>query len=381
MKKIFFSILLIGATSYANAQKSEVAEAKKIWGVFELTMTVDPAKKPGATAAPAGDTKAGGTFVDKQIARLNEGLSHIDKAVVHEKTKNLPETWVYKALFHATIAAVDTINIDNSIKNQKAAEEAIAKTKSLDTKNEQKDFITQAESNIQVALSARGITAYNKKDYATALDYFSQVAAKNPTDPAWFLNAGVAANLLGKYPEAIQNFKKVISLNSPDSKDLYSQIVSITTDKLKDTTAALALLDEALVKFPDDAGLIGTQTDLYISTGDIVKSQGSLTKLIAKDPSKSVYHYLMGETYYKQALQMQEQRNKIDAKKVKEFDAVTAKMVALIDQALPFYKKSMELDPKFVPTLETLKQIYGFKNDTENFNDVKKRLDAIPQNK
>jgi len=380
MKKIFFSILFIGFASYANAQKAELAEAKKIWGVFELTMTVDPAKKEGA-AAPAADAKTGGTFVEKQITKLNEGLSHIDKAIVHEKTKDLPETWVYKALFHATIAAVDTLNLDNSIKNQKAAEEAIAKTKSLDTKNEQKDFLAQAESNIQVALSARGIMAYNKKDYATALDYFSQIAAKNPTDPAWFLNAGVSANLLGKYPEAIQNFKKVISLNSPDSKDLYTQIINITTDKLKDTTTALALLDEAIAKFPDDAGLIGAQTDLYISTGDIVKSQASLTKLIAKDPSKSVYHYLMGETYYKQALQMQEVRNKVDAKKVKEFEAITAKMVALIDQALPFYKKSMELDPKFVPTLETLKQIYGFKNDTENFNDVKKKLDALSQNK
>ncbi|SFH50197.1 tetratricopeptide repeat protein [Pedobacter insulae] len=378
MKKIFFSMLFVGISSYANAQKAELAEAKKIWGIFELTMSVDPAKKEGAKA-PAADAKAG-TFVDRQIAKLNEGLSHIDKATAHDKTKDLPETWVYKALFHSTLAAVDTLNIENSIKNQKAAEEAIAKTKSLDTKNDQKDFVAQAESNIQVALSARGIMAYNKKDYATALDYFSQIAAKNPTDPSWFLNAGVAANLLGKYPEAIQNFKKVISLNSPDAKNLYSQIINITIEKLKDTTTAIALLDEAIAKFPDDSDLIGTQTDLYIATGDVVKSQASLTKLIAKDSSKPVYQYLMGETYYKQALQMQEQRNKIDSKKVKEFDAITAKMVALIDQALPYYKKSIELDPKFVPALETLKQIYGFKNDTENFNDVKKKLDALPQN-
>jgi tetratricopeptide (TPR) repeat protein len=378
MKKVFFSILFVGLASYANAQKSEVAEAKKIWNVFELTMTTDPAKKEGA--APAAGAKPGGTFVEKQIARLNEGLSHIDKAVVHEKTKDLPETWVYKALFHATIAAVDTVSLDNSIRNQKSAEEAIAKTKSLDAKNEQKDLIAQAESNIQVALSARGISAYNKKDYATALDYFSQIAAKNPTDPSWYLNAGVAANLLGKYPEAIQNFKKVISLNSPDSKDLYAQIVNITTDKLKDTTAALAVLEEALVKFPEDGALVGAQTDLFIATGDIVKSQASLSKLIAKDASKPVYQYLMGETYYKQALLMQAERSKIDAKKVKEFDAITAKMVTLIDQSLPYYKKSIELDPKFVPALETLKQIYGFKNDTENFNDIKKKLEAIPQN-
>lgn len=383
MKKVFFSILFIGAASYANAQKSEVAEAKKIWGVFELTMTADPAKKeatakPGASGKPEGAQTT--TFVSRQIEKLNEGLSHIDKAIVHDKTKDLAETWIYKGLFHSTIAAVDTINFENSIKNQKQAEEAVAKAKSLDTKNEQKEFIAQIESNLQVALSAIGVTAYNRKDYATALTQFNALAAKNPTDPSAYLNAGVTANLMEKYPESIENFKKVISLNSPDAKNLYSQIINTTLEKLKDTAGAMALLDEAIAKFPDDSGLIGTQTDIYIATGDIEKSQSSLAKLIAKDPNKSVYQYLMGETYYKQALEMQAVRSKIDPKKVKEFDAISAKMVALIDKSLPFYKKSMELDPKFVPTLETLKQIYGFKNDTENFNDIKKKLDALPQN-
>ncbi|MES2652288.1 MAG: tetratricopeptide repeat protein [Bacteroidota bacterium] len=383
MKKIFFSLLFIGAASYANAQKNEIAEAKKIWGIFELTMSVDPASKKTGTPAPAPTNaapKTAGTFVEKQIARLTEGISHVDKAIVHDKTKDLPETWVYKALFHSTIGAVDTLNFDNSRKNQKIAEEAIAKAKSLDTKTEFKDFIAQAEGNIDVAISARGITAYNRKDYTTALADFSLLAEKKQTDASWFLNAGVTANLMNNYTEAIKYFKKVISLNSPDSKDLYSQIVGITLEKLKDTTAALTLLDEAIAKFPDDSGLIGTQTDIYVTRGDIAKSQASLGKLIAKDPSKAVYHYLMGETYYKQALQLQEERNKIDVKKVKEFDAVSAKMLVLIDKALPFYQKSHELDPKFVSTLETLKQIYGFKNDVTNFNDIKKKLDAIPQN-
>lgn len=425
MKKLFFSLLFVGVASYANAQKTEVAEAKKIWGVFELTMTVDPAatkkssapstgapaapaaaptapppsyKRPTSgggsnrpessgdrSAAPSGAPKPAGTFVEKQIARLSEGLSHIDKAIVHEKTKDLPETWVYKALFHSTIGAVDTLNFDNSRKNQKMAEEAIAKAKSLDSKEEFKNLITQAEGNIDVALSARGITAYNRKDYAAALEDFSALAEKKKTDASWFLNAGVTANLMNNYPVAINNFKKVISLNGPESKDLYAQVVGITLEKLKDTTAALSLLDEAIAKFPDDNTLIGTQTDIYITRGDIEKSQASLTKLIAKDPKKAVYQYLMGETYYKQALAMQELRNKIDPKskdpkKIKEFDAISAKMVTLIDQGLPFYKKSHDLDPKFVPTLETLKQIYGFKNDTENFTDIKKKLDAIPQN-
>ena len=86
----------------------------------------------------------------------------------------------------------------------------------------------------------------------------------------------------------------------------------------------------------------------------------------------------MGDTYYKQALGIQKQRAALDTKKVKEFDALTAKMTLLIDQAIPFYEKSLEINPVFVPALEVLKQVYGFKGDTAKFNDVKKRLDAIP---
>ncbi|MNR41908.1 hypothetical protein D3C85_1603580 [compost metagenome] len=74
---------------------------------------------------------------------------------------------------------------------------------------------------------------------------------------------------------------------------------------------------------------------------------------------------------------MQAERQKIDAKKVKEYNAVTAKMTALIDKSLPHYKKSHELDPKAVHTLEALKQVYGFKNDTKNYEETKKLLDAI----
>ncbi|MES2418911.1 MAG: tetratricopeptide repeat protein [Bacteroidota bacterium] len=359
MKKIFLNLLfIIGVAAYANAQKSEVAEAKKKWSIFEVTVNSQPS-------------------LAKKLAALNSGLLNTDNAIANEKTKSLAETWSYRSLFAAAIAVADTLDEANSLAKQKIAEEAIEKTKSLDTKDAEKEHLLNAETNVRNAILLRGMRAYKKKDYESALAVFNQLIKLNPQDTSMYLNAGVTAKLLNRFPESIQHFKKVISLNSPDSKDIYSEIINISLNTLKDTTATLDLLKEALIKFPDDAGFVGTQTDIYIASGDIVKSQESLTKLIAKDSSKAVYHYLMGDTYYKQALNMQEERNKIDVKKVKEYNALTAKMMALIDQSLPFYKKSLALDPKFVPTLETLKQIYGFKNDTENFADVKKRLDEI----
>ncbi|MEJ5996034.1 tetratricopeptide repeat protein [Pedobacter sp. Du54] len=423
MKKIIFSILFMGVATYANAQKSEVAEAKRLWGIFQFSMSQDPnapkisAPKKRIQAGPAstggfgvdgkGDTKVGKTiaargsaprptgeapklsFVDKQIVSLKEGLVHVNKALEHEKTKNLAESWLYKALFSSAIAYVDTLNMDNSLKYQKDAEEAIEKTLALDTKGEFKEDLSVAQVNIRNTMVGRGLRAYNDKDYNTSYNYFIDVLKRNPQDTSMYLNAGVIAKLAGKYQESVQNFKKLVNFNVPESKNYYLEMINITLEQLKDTTSALALISEASAKFPDDPQLIGTETDIYILRGDIAKSQASLQKLIAKEPNKSLYQYLMGETYYKQALGMQEVRNKIDLKSTdpkkkkeneKEYDAISAKMMVLIDQSLPFYKKSHELDPKFVAPLESLKQIYGFKNDTANFTDVKKKLDALPQN-
>lgn len=360
MKKVLLSILFVGAASLANAQKSEVAEAKKVWSLFELTSnTMD---------------------FNKKMASLNGGLAHTDNAIANEKSKIMPDAWSYRALFASAIAVIDTVNADNALAKQKIAREAIEKAKSLDTKGTEKDNLTNADINIRNAVNGRAVRAYNKKDYKTALTLFNELIALNPQDTSMYINAGVTAKYLADYPEAIKNFKKVISFNVPETKGFYVETINMTMANVKDTTAGLALIQEALVKFPDDADFVGMETDIYINQGNIAKSQESLKKLIAKDPSKAVYQYLMGDTYYKQALLIQDERKKIDVKKVKEFDAATAKMTALIDQSLPFYKKASELDPKFAPALETLKQIYGFKNDTANFNDVKKKLDALPQN-
>lgn len=410
MKKVLFSILFAGIATYANAQKAEIDEAKRLWGIYQITLAQDPnQEKPktpqnvmddafmngsrsGSSArGPRGGGRmqsSGGSsaqrprlsFNEKQMTNLKEGFAHAEKASLHDKTKDKPEAWAYKALFASTIAFVDSLDAGNSAKYMKEAEDAIAKTEALDTKGVFKDDMLTAKLNVRNTLVVKGLSFYNTKDYNNAYDAFSEVVKRNPSDTSMYMNLGVIAKLAGKYTESITNFKKLIGFNVPEAKDYYIEMINIASDNMKDTTTALNLVKEANTKFPDDAQLISIETDIYINRGDIENSQNFLSKLIAKDPNKAVYHFLMGDTYYKQALKIQDERNKLDTKKSqKEVDALTIKMTGLIDKALPLYKKAIELDPKFVPALEMLKQIYAFKNDSENYTDIKKRLDAIPQ--
>lgn len=349
-------MLFIGAATYANAQKSEVTKAKNSWAIARF----------GNNSTPLETT----------LKTLGEGLKNTDNAIANEKSKDMVEAWSYRALFASRIAFVDSLNVPNAVANDKIAAEAIAKAKALDTKGEEKANITEAEQTLDNALKNRAIFAYNKKDYKTALVYFNEQTVKNPLDTATFINAGVTAKQIENYPEMVRNFKKAIDLGYKDGESLYTEVISTTFEKIKDTVGGTALLEAALVKYPENTYFNGLQTDLFIKSGNVAKSQESLTKLIAKDGKNAAYQFAMGDTYFKQALDLQTKRNALDPKKKKEFDAITLKMTGFLDQALPFYKKAYEIDPKMTSALENLKTIYAFKNDTPNYEATKKLLEA-----
>ncbi len=358
MKKVLLSMLMVGAATVANAQKGEVAEAKKGWGLYQLMANT---KQPLA----------------KSLESLNKGLTHTDNAIANEKSKNMPEAWSYRALFASSIAVVDTVNMQNSEDKQKIAVEALAKAKELDVKGNEKENLKTAEINITNAVKVRAFTAYNKNDFAGALKYFNEATAMNPSDTSMYLNAGIMARNLKDYPEAIKNFKKLISFDVPNAKDLYAEVINMSLADVKDTVSALALLQEASAKFPDAENFIQIETQLYINKGDVAKSEVMLDKLIAKDPKNAIYQYLKGDIYYTQAVAIQEKKNKLDNKKIKEANALTAQITALLDKALPFYLKSTELDPKSASALEALKRIYAFKGETPKYNEVQKKIDAL----
>jgi tetratricopeptide (TPR) repeat protein len=382
MKKVLLSMIFASTALLANAQKAEVEAAKKSWmeyansqnavkidlGALASKMKVSEDKKkepekPKATLA-------------EDLAILNAGFGHTDLAIAHEKTKELPTTWAIRALIASRIALIDTADIQNSVAKQQVATEAITKAEALNVKKDKtvENDLKDAKDFVDNALSNRGMIAYKRKDYATAYTAFNAMTVKNPQDTSMFVNAGLVARLSEKYPEAIASYRKAIDLGFKDSYSLYSQIIDITGTNLKDSVKYLEVLNEASAKYPDSTAFIGRITDYYTKKGDVAKSQEMLKKLAEKDPKNAVYQYYIGETYFKQALTLQEKRNGIDQKKKKEYDDMSAKMMSNIDQALPYYKKALEIDPKYADAVDKLKSIYGFKNDTPNYEAMSKLL-------
>jgi len=369
----------------ANAQKSEIDAAKKSWMEYansqnavkiDLGALASKMKVSGDKKAEEAKPKA---TLAEDLAILNAGFAHTDLAIAHEKSKDMPAAWSTRALIASRISLIDTTDIQNSIAKQQIATEAIAKAESLNVKKDKavENDIRDAKDFADNALANRGMIAYKRKDYATAYTAFNAMALKNPQDTSMFVNAGLVARLSEKYPEAVASYRKAIDLGFKDSYSLYSQIVDITGTNLKDSAKYLEVLNEASAKYPDSTAFIGRITDYYTKKGDVAKSLEMLKKLSEKDPKNAVYQYYIGETYFKQALTLQESRNKIDQKKKKEYDDMSTKMMANIDQALPYYKKALELDPKYADAVDKLKSIYGFKNDTPNYEAMSKLLKTL----
>lgn len=358
MKKVLLSILLAGVGSATFAQKSEIAEAKKAWGIYQLT------------ASTGGD-------VSKKMETLNAAIKRTDAAIAHEKTKDLPEAWSYRALLTSAAALTDTVNLQNADTYLKTSQEAIDKAKTLDTKGAEKENIEQAQSNISNAVRNIGVLAYQKKDFKTAYDKFMQATVINPNDTGMYLNAGIAARNLQDYPKMIDSYKKVIALNHPESAALYEEIISTHLTASKDTTAAMAAITEAKAKYPENINFITNETQIYLQKGDVDKAESTLNTLVAKQPGNATFQAALGNVYLQQALKLQGNLNKIDAKNVKVYNAAKEKRDALVEKSVPYFTKALEIDPKNVGALENLKTIYTFKNDTKNYNDIKARLDAI----
>jgi len=369
MKKILLSILFVGVASLANAQRSEVNAAKNTWILI---------------------SNAGAKTLPETLKMLDDGLAHTDKATADEKTSKLAESWTYRALFASRAAQIDSLDLANSKAKQKIAEEAITKAQSLSPKEDDKKFLKDANEFIEDAVRNRGVFAYKKKDYATALESFNEYTAKNPTDTNMFVNAALMAKQLKNYPEIARNYKAAIALNYPDAALLYKDMINMYLTEVKDSATAITIIQEAAAKYPNDNDLLGMETNYWLRKGDVAKSQEMIKKLIDKNPDNPDYQTAMGDIFFKQADEFQDARNKlateleanrtkVDAKKKKEYDDLGAKMRGILDQAVPYYKKAAELDPKSGYPLDKLKSIYSFKNDKANEDAVQKQLDALPK--
>ncbi|MFZ1749609.1 MAG: hypothetical protein WAU01_05435 [Saprospiraceae bacterium] len=163
--------------------------------------------------------------------------------------------------------------------------------------------------------------------------------------------------------------------------------LNILTDKLK----------AAIEKEPDNLTVYTTLGNVYDQLNQKERAAGNIekadeyfassldyfTQSLAKDPKNFDATYSMGALYYNKAASMTSKLNELSndysSAGTKKFNDIKAQMDAIFLQALPFFLKAEELDPKDQNTMIALKEIYARDGKLDKSAEYKAKLEALGQ--
>ncbi|MBP3944143.1 tetratricopeptide repeat protein [Sphingobacteriaceae bacterium WQ 2009] len=362
-------------------------------------------KKAKTNIAKFEELKGAGSL-ELALPSLKSAQEAINAAVVHEKTKELAETWTYASLVNANLAS-----IEKSAAYAQTAKEAIEKAKALDT-----DKVNAANINVAEQLLGQynfnlGVGFWEGQDFPSAYKAFDAALNYLPGDSTLTYYSGLAALQSKDYANAIKKYNELVPVKE------FSSHKSIVVDlpklymSIQDTAAAIAAAEAATVAYPSDNDAAVQFIEYNLITGNEQKVIDKITSQMAKDPSNKALPYYLGIAYnttkdfdkagaaFQKAVDLdpsyfeantnlaisimsnvRETLNKANndrSLKAADYNAIVAKSKEDIKRALPYLEKAVSLQPTNVDALTNLKNYYDFMQNEAKSNELKAKIESL----
>lgn len=388
IKSLILALVMTGTSVVAFAQKGELNSAKSNYDKYTVLK--------GASSTIAS-------------GNLKSAKEAIDKAAAHEKTKDNPETWTYKALIYADLALLDSVPTTSTpLLNE--ATSALQKAVSLDKAGENKANIEEVNKLLAQYHMNAGVRAYQAKNFKDALKGFNNSLSYRPGDTTLTYYAGISAINAQDYPAAIKAYQELVKTNFSNNNQIYLDLSRIYAMQ-KDTTAAIKAAAEGSAKFPEDADLARQEIELNLLSGKQKETIGRITAQAEKEPKNRLYPFYLGvayatlndnskaEEWYKKALaidanyaeanlnlgglilnkgiELYNAANKLPQSKQKEYDTMMKKANTEFDRALPYLQKATELSPKSRMAWENLRAYYQAKRNPTKVAEINKTIETL----
>lgn len=362
MKKITFLLFAVIISAAASAQKGKITAAETFIreGAFDkakeaieaaiadpksaiLAKTYYVKGKLCQAAFDSGDPKFMGLYPDI----LMEAFNNYEKSVqMDPKTKN-------------TIIRDNTFAmLGNSFLN-----EAIGKFNEKDYVGAMKSF----ENNVKVSASDlyvgvvdtlvifnAGLAAYNAQLYKEAIGYFKTctLSGTEDTKPYIFMSDSYLKMNDTVNAEAILlEGAKVY----PDTLDILLQATQFYLDT-DNTDGAFEAVHRAMELDPANYILDLVEGSLYMKLEDYPKAIECFNKSLVKNPTQFESSYNLGLCYVSIANNMLNEANLIADNK--QYEIAKNKAFEEMKKAIPFFLDAEKANPKSVPTIEFLREIY-----------------------
>jgi len=359
------------------------------------------------------------SYIDQ--GALDKAKDALDQALVNESTINWFNTYFAKgklcqASYKSDNPKFKAFYTDPLQEAYTSYEKAIE----LDPKGSiKKKIITNMIYNsLAIDLFSEGSAKFEAKDYTGALKSFeTQIAITESDkyagaiDTGMYYNAGLAAVNSAKYPQAIKYFEKCAEmkylgitpyyqiyesyLGLGDTAKAETTLKNLPAMFPNDKTITLQLIDLYIKSNKNDEALkyikVAKETDpnnysLFFAAGIIYLNQNKYDDAIT-ELSKSIEikgdlydtQYGLGAAYINKASEMFVKAN--DEMDVKKYTAAIDVANAVYAKALPYMEKALELKPDDVYTMRSLKELYYRLKQTDKYNAIKTKLDAIDTKK
>ncbi|MBO6515453.1 MAG: tetratricopeptide repeat protein [Bacteroidia bacterium] len=242
--------------------------------------------------------------------RIAENLADIEAAKAHTKTSNNYKMWYYRGVTYLTLnnegsdeqkgAHPDALNV---------ATESFFKSIETDVKGKLTSLSKKGLVNCAIGHYNIGVSTFNKKDYKTALNAYSQVLKILPYDEDQFLlkqaqinketimlYSSYAASGAGDNAKAKELLQELIDNAYADPR-IYGDMANILLEE-KDTSGALKYI--AMGREMDDrnVNLMRAELDLFMKLGRSEELIQKLNEAIENEPESEVLYFARAINYY-----------------------------------------------------------------------------------
>jgi tetratricopeptide (TPR) repeat protein len=238
---------------------------------------------------------------------------------------------------------------------------------------------------------------------------------------------GLAAQLAGRAADA-ERYYEALYQQGTDKPAIYEGLYNIKMEK-GDTAAAEKILTEGRQKFPKDSGLLFAEINAYLKKGKLEELIERLKQAIEQEPTNVSLYVTLGsvfdnlhqresqannpsksEEYFAEAKKYYQKATDVDPKNVdaiysigalyynkaavrtqelnalpedftaagmKKYEKLKNEIMALFEEALPYFQRAESLDPNDMNTLIALSEIFARKDELEKALEFKKRLEVV----
>ena len=213
------------------------------------------------------------------------------------------------------------------------------------------------------------------------------------------------------------DYKNPTKEDSPSKKPEIAKNIALIYIQQGKKEKALEAINNAKADNPDDPALLQSEADIYYEMGDVEKYDEIMKKIVKLRPDDPNLYYNLGvasekndkiedaKEYYKKAIELDpefvnayinlstailaqeedivKQMNELGMSDAdnKKYEELKKEKQKFYEEALPYLKKAIELEPNNIGAIQTLMNIYYQLGESKKAKGFRKKLDSIKSNR